>query len=382
MKLCFIIRDLDYGGAQRQLISLVNNLDPKKFDITLIVFYLTDKLEKDLITNKVKLISLNKKGRWDLFYFFFYLVKILKKINPDIIHSYLSSPNLLTIFLKPIFPHVKIVWGLRNSSMNISRYDWLYVLNLQLESFFSFFPDLIIANSYKAKENYLKRKYPPQKIKVIPNGINTEKFKPDGDARIALRREWNITDHEILIGLIARLDPMKDHPNFLRGAKLLLSQTSQNIRFVCVGEGSPIYTQKLYQLTEELNLQNKLIWAGARNDMIAVYNALDFSTLTSIDGEGFSNAIGEAMACGKPCVVTDVGDSALVVGEIGIIVPPNNPEALVQAWQKMLQMNRDKIGIEARNRILHNFSINNLCNKTGEVLLQLFNENDLELPIH
>ncbi len=95
MKLCFIIRSLNNGGAQRQLIELANNLSQEKFDITVIVFYSGGNLEKYIANEKVKLISLDKKGKWDLLNFWLKLVKLLKNIQPDIIHPYLSTANLL-----------------------------------------------------------------------------------------------------------------------------------------------------------------------------------------------------------------------------------------------------------------------------------------------
>ncbi|MHC5827541.1 MAG: glycosyltransferase, partial [Nostoc sp.] len=155
----------------------------------------------------------------------------------------------------------------------------------------------------------------------------TERFQPNPEAGLQVRTEWRISKDTILIGLVGRLDPMKDHPTFLKAVALLCKER-EDIRFVCVGMGSHEYAQELYQLAEELEVAEKVIWAGGRADMPDIYNALDINCSSSSYGEGFSNVIGEAMACGVPCVVTDVGDSAWIIGDTGIVVPPNNPEAL------------------------------------------------------
>ncbi|MFQ5485136.1 MAG: glycosyltransferase, partial [Desulfobacterales bacterium] len=115
-----------------------------------------------------------------------------------------------------------------------------------------------------------------------------------------------------------------------------------------------------------------LIWAGVRKDMTSVYNALDISTSSSFFGEGFPNIIGESMSCGIPCVVTDVGDSAYAIGKTGVRVPKNNPERLAEGWQSLLSQNTSQwqeIKRKARQRIIENFSVQELIAKTEKILL-------------
>jgi glycosyltransferase involved in cell wall biosynthesis len=165
---------------------------------------------------------------------------------------------------------------------------------------------------------------------------------------------------------------MKDHPNFLKAAAIL-SKERQDVHFVCIGNGSENYKQQLHQLALELNISQRVIWTGGRSDMPAVYNALDIVCSASAYGEGFSNVIGEAMACGIPCVVTDVGDSAWIVGDTGLVVPPQNTEALKTAMSSLvenLKINgccREYI----RERILTQFSVEQLVLKTKVALENL-----------
>ncbi len=178
----------------------------------------------------------------------------------------------------------------------------------------------------------------------------------------------------ILIGLVGRLDFRKDHPTFIKAAALLC-EDSKNVHFVCVGGGSENYAQELHQLAEKLGIAQKVIWEKARADMPAIYNALDIVVSSSYT-EGFPNVIGEAMACGVPCVVTDVGDSALIVDNPDVVVPPKNPEALKIAIKKLIE----KLNIyggdrhQIRQRIINHFSVAELVLQTEATLLKLCHE--------
>ncbi len=238
----------------------------------------------------------------------------------------------------------------------------------RMECFFSRFADLIIVNSYAGRNYHLKHGFPEKKMVVIPNGIDTDYFKPDPAARAQKRAEWRIGEHEKLIGIVARLDPMKDHPTFLKAAALLAKE-KEDVRFVCVGDGLERYKSKMKELSSELGLVGKIIWAGAHKDMNAVYNAMDILVSSSY-GEGFPNVIGEAMACGVQCVVTDAGDSALIVGRTGAIAQSKSPDAL----KATIGLTLEKMGGHenekeiCRCRIVENFSLHALATKTDETL--------------
>jgi glycosyltransferase involved in cell wall biosynthesis len=365
-KVAFIIRDLNYGGAQRQLITLVKGMDKQSFDVTLLYFYSGGLLLKDLKDSGCRIICLEKQGRWDVLGFFWRLFQHLKTIHPDVLHGYLGESNLAIMFLKPFFPSTRIIWGVRESNTTPDRYGWLGRLLSLLGCSLSAFTDLIIINSHAGKDYFISQGYPSDKMVVISNGIDTERFQPDLEARVRVRAEWGVSENTILIGLVGRIDPMKDHPTFLKAAALL-SKERQNVRFVCIGVGEEAYAKELYQLTNDMGISEQVIWAGGRSDMPAVFNALNITCSSSSYGEGFSNAIGEAMACGILCVVTDVGDSAWIVGDAGIVVPPKNPEALSAGWNSLLNLaltDRLALGEKARKTIVEKFSVLNLVQKT------------------
>jgi glycosyltransferase involved in cell wall biosynthesis len=374
LHLFFLIRSLNIGGAERQLVELIKGLDKNTFEITIGLFYDEGTLREELVVLEgVKLIPLFKSGRWDLIRFCTRLIAVLHRLKPHILYSFLPDANLVGLISGRIAHVKRIVWGVRASNMDVSRYDWLAGISLRLSVFLSRFPDAIIANSFAGLRFHKDIGYNTERMKVVPNGIDTKLFKPDHPSGFRLRDEWGIDEKTVLIGLVGRLDPMKDHTTLLRAVKIF-NQEERSVRFVCVGDGKEPYKSEIHALCRRLGLNGSLIWTGERYDMIAVYNSMDIVTSSSSFGEGFSNVIGEAMACGVPCVVTDVGDSAIIVGETGIVVPPKDPEALADGWRSILKRLSDKsysIKEMARARIVSHYNSEIFIQKTSKKLLGL-----------
>lgn len=366
----FLVRALDRGGAERQLVVLAKGLASRGHAVSVAVFFGGGVYEAELAEAGVRIINLGKQGRWDIFPFLGRLVHFLRKERPAVMHSYLGVPNILAMVLKPLLPGTRIIWGVRASNVDLSRYDWLSRLAYALECRLARFAKRIITNSHAGKRYAVANGFPEDKIVVIPNGINAEYFRFDSEGRRQVRSAWGVGEDEILVGLAARLDPMKDHPTFLEAASRI-ARERQDVRFVCVGDGSMAYTQALKQQAAALGLSSQLIWAGARDNMPAVYSALDIASSSSSFGEGFSNTIAEAMACGVPALVTDVGDAAWIVGDFGIVVPPSDPGALTEGMLKLIAMptgQRQALGGQARSRIVAEFGIDNLVQATESAL--------------
>jgi len=369
MKIIFLTRSLVYGGAERQLVILAKGLHDRGHDVLVATFYSGEPLEKELLDAGVRIRPLNKLGRWDLLFFLFRLFRVMREESPDILHGYLPDPNSIGVILKPFFPKVRIVWGVRCSMMDSKQYDWIAGPSFKLSCWLSRFADAIIANSYVGREYHVAMGYPAEKTVVIHNGIDTKRFHRDSEARVRVRSEWGIGEDEMLIGLVGRLDPMKDHPNFLNAAALLVQEGKQ-FRFVCVGSGPANYRASLQELAKTLGLAEYILWVDARAEVSAIYSALDLLVSSSVYGEGFPNVLGEAMACGVPCVATDVGDSALVVGDMGEVVPPKNSVALADAIQRLLNQ-KSYEPTRIRQRIVAELSMDNLVTNTEHVLCAL-----------
>ena len=265
------------------------------------------------------------------------------------------------------------MWGVRTSNMEWERYGILDRLLYWVECRLSPFADLIIANSQAGYKHAVSKGFPRGKIVIIPNGIDVQKFFPNPAAGKQLRAYYGIGSDESLIGMVGRLDPMKGHDNFLRAASLLVKER-RNVRFICVGEGPKSYKETLGRLSESLGTEKQILWLAECDPIENLYNALDVMTSSSSYGEGFPNVLGEAMACGVTCVATDVGDSKFIIGETGLVVPPNDVQALASAWCQLITTEtsvRVNGGKAARERIIQYFSLDRLIDESINVLQPL-----------
>lgn len=371
-RIVFLIRDLDIGGAQRQLIELASGLQRANWQVTVLVFYGGGELESDLVQRGVKVEALAKSGRWDVVGFSYRLIRAVRRARPDVLHGYMGTENLLSIATRPFVPGMRVVWGMRASNMDLDEYDWLARLLFRVACWCSRFPDLVICNSTAGKEFFATHGYPSDRMVVIPNGIDSVRFKPDPESRNTSRRRWDISENLVLVGHIGRLDPMKDHETFLRAAAIV-ARERPDVRFVCVGDGPEPYRSKLKASATKLGLDERLTWAGPLTDMPSVYNAFDLTVLSSRWGEGFPNVVAEAMATGVPCVVTDVGDARYVVGDTGWVCPPHDSANLARAVILALasQRNLREFGGRARRRVRTEFTNERLTSVTSQKLAEV-----------
>lgn len=367
MKILFLIRSLEAGGAERQLVLTAKDLAKRGHSVTILTFYSGGFYESELEGAAARLISLNKTGRWDLLGFYWRLIKRLRFESPDVLYSFLDSANVFSILCKPFLFNKKIVWGVRASNMDLSAYPWISRWSYKAECFFSRFADRIIANSHAGLDYAVAHGFPREKMCVVHNGIDTEYFAPDHSLGLPLRTQWGVADNQVLIGLVGRIDPMKGHEIFLQAAAIL-KENATDTRFVCVGDGEKAYVERMQAVAKDLKLNNVLIWAGVQSDMPAVYNALDLLVSSSF-GEGFSNVIAEAMACDVPCVVTDVGDSADIVGDCGELVPPNQSQLLADTITRQIENPPDKLA--CRDRVVSLYSLSTYIDQTEAALKAL-----------
>lgn len=375
MKICFLIRSLGVGGAERQLITLANGLGERGWNISVAVLYPGGALETEL-DSRVRVEPIGKRHRWEVGTVLFRLWRWLRREKPDVLHSYLAVPNILAGFLGTVVPSVKVVWGVRASKLALDAYDRLTALTERASVLFAQGADLIIANSEAGRRDCLAAGHPGTKLIVIPNGIDTKRFAPNRDARVRLRAAWGIGAQELLIGLVGRLDAMKGHEMFLHAASCFSRRNAA--RYVCIGDGPEALRTKLRTVAETLGVVDHTLWLPAGQDMPAVYNAFDIVCSSSIFGEGFPNVLGEAMACGVPCVATRVGDAEFLVDDTGELVPPGNSEALCQAWEKMLTRiahEGEHLGRRCRDRILTRYRREQLLDRTARALERLVHAN-------
>lgn len=287
------------------------------------------------------------------------LLKLVGHIQPDIIQGWMYHANLAS-FLSILFYHKPCIWCIHNSLYSLEYEKKRTTAIALFSSLLSHFVQRTIFVSQTSYLQHLEKGYSRKKSRVIPNGIDTSVFVPSSAARQGLREELGLEKKSILIGAIARFHPQKDHPNFLQAAALLLQDNKESdIHFLLCGQGCDRDNSTLTQLIDELSLTQNIHLLGQRNDVPDIMAALDIATSSSFT-EALPNVIAEAMSCGTPCVVTDVGDCAELVGNTGRIVPPTNSEALARAWQELLDLSEEErmnLGQLARNRIKDSFSL-------------------------
>jgi glycosyltransferase involved in cell wall biosynthesis len=216
-------------------------------------------------------------------------------------------------------------------------------------------PAAIVACAEEARRTHVAFGYDPENMIVIPNGFDTEALRPDPAARDSVRAELGLPPETALVGLVARFHPQKDHQSFARAAEHLRWRWQRDdVHFVLCGRGVTGDNPELIDWLDKAKVRDRCHLLGDRRDVARIQAALDLACLSSAGGEAFPLVLGEAMACGIPCVATDVADTRLLVGEAGRIVPPRDPVALASAMAEVLDLptaERARLGTIARRRI-------------------------------
>lgn len=372
LKIALLIDRLNCGGSERQFVVLARALHERGHIVTAMVFYAGGAFETELRSAGVRVRPLNKRRRWDLWGFGRQLARAAREEKPHVLYGFTSVANIAATVVRPLVPSARVIWGVRASNVPLARYGWLPPLINRVAVRLSRRTDLVIANSHAGLAAAVGRGYRPPQMTVIPNGIDTDRFAPDREAGARVRAQWNVRPSDTLVGLVGRLDPMKGHPIFLQVAAML-ARDRPNVMFACVGDGNAAYQRDLLETACRLGIGSRVRWVPHAQDMTAVYNAFDVLCSSSIDGEGFPNVIGEAMACETPCVVTDVGDSARVLNREGLIVRSVQPELLASTIATVLDLppsQRAGLAAEGRRRIMSEFSVARLVDATERAICQ------------
>lgn len=367
--LILLIRSLHLGGTERQLAELATRLDPARFSVNVLTFYDGGPVRDHLVAAGVPVIPLGKRGRWDLLAFGWRLFRTLRHLRPDVLYCFLVEPSILGLIAGRAAGVPAIVWGVRTASLNYSSYDRWTRLAFQSTRWLARYATQIVANSDAGRRHHIQSGYPAARTITIPNGIDTDRYQPSSERRAFTRRVWDVGPDDVLVGLVGRLDAVKDPLLFLEAAAIVARQAPA-ARFACIGSGPEPYVEVLRSRAAALGLGARLLWAGEHGRMEEAYPALDILCSTS-ETEGFSNVIGEAMACGVPCVVTDVGDSAAIVGDAGIAVAPKDAGALAGRLVDLVRRphaERARLGQMARARVVERFSVTRLVDRTAALL--------------
>lgn len=276
------------------------------------------------------------------------LARALSKERPDIVQTWLHAADFTGTAAAKLAGCQRLVWNIRCSDVFAHDTRWTSKVLSKLLVKLSTVPQAVVANAESAKRFHQSLGYCPQSWHLIPNGIDTDVFKPVPNVRISGRAALGIGADCTVICHAGRNHPMKDRPLFLSAAKSILRRRP-NVYVIVAGECGPADAA-----------DDRILWIGHQREMQSVYAMADIFCLSSLYGEGFPNVLAEAMACGVPCVTTDVGDAARIVGEAGVVVPPGDQGAMINALEEMLKTPADAfkaLGDSARGRILAHYSI-------------------------
>lgn len=381
IKIVHIITGLGSGGAETMLFKLLSKMDASRFCNTVISLTAGGKIARDIQQLGITVHALNLKpgvphpiGLWRL-------VKMLRANRPDMVQTWLYHSDLLGLLGGKLSGVHSIAWNVRCSQLKVDDHSNFLFGLLRLLAAISGQPNAVIVNSEAGRQVHEKLGYKPKRWIIIPNGFDTNIFRPSSSLRVKFRSELGLSEDSSVVGMVARFHAMKDHVTFLRAASMLIRQ-QPDVRFVLAGQGVEKANSVLMQHIRELQLEDAVFLLGEREDMPKIMASLD-AMVSSSYSEGFPNVIGEAMACGVPCVVTDVGDSAYLVGETGFIVQPSRPEVISDALNRLLSMDigrRREMGLAARARIKSLFSIEKVAQQYERFYEEICEKNIVKMP--
>ncbi len=292
------------------------------------------------------------------------LHRTTKEIAPSIIQGWMYHGNIAASLAgRSQWPAKPVIWGIHHTITKLENEKRMTRVIIKLSARLSRFTDAIIYCSKQSAKDHERLGFDPEKTTIIPNGIDCEQFKPDRDAETALRKQLAIPETRRIIGFVARFHPMKDHRNLIAAAKRLLDH-SEDIHVVFIGAGTELQDAELKAYVADCGIADHVTFMGLRKDTASILPGLDVFCLPSAWGEAFPLVVCEAMACGVPCVVTDVGDSAWIVGDTGQVVPRQDSEALANALRGMLDIGDEAmraLGEEARRRITNEFPLSRMA---------------------
>ena len=356
MRVCHVITGLKIGGAEMMLLKLANELHRRSISQCVVSLMDKGELGKEFEALAIPVHCLNMaQGRmsWPALW---RLSKIIENYQPDVIQGWMYHANLSASIA--VRRKVPVVWGVRQSLYSMEREKWSTRLVIALGRVLARYCERIIYNSITSARQHEERGYPANKRIVIGNGFELERFRVDPGARSQIRRELGFRDMDFLLGNVARFDPLKDHVGLIEAFSRVARQ-HQNAHLIMAGSGVDKSNRVLTNKIKDAGLHEQVHLLGLRTDVAHLMNSFDIY-VSSSSGEGFPNVVGEAMACGIPCIVTDVGESRAIVGDAGWVVRPGNTSELTHAIKTAIGLPshlREKLGERARKHIGRVYSI-------------------------
>jgi glycosyltransferase involved in cell wall biosynthesis len=358
MRIAFVTTSLDPGGAETALTALTLGLSRLGARISVIALRGSGRLAERMRAGGIAVTTLDAKSTAAAALALPRIPLALRRFRPDVVQGWMYHGNLAATAAMP-FCAGRLFWSIRQALGALDRETPATNRLIRFGARLSGYPEAIIYNSTRARRDHEDVGYSSVGGIVVPNGFDTERFAPDdGLARIRLRRQLGLKQDAIVVGHLARFHPVKDHATFLEAAAL----TDAPLRFLMAGRGVDSSNPELAELIERLELRNRVSLLGEADDTGAILRGLDVLCVSS-RSEAFPNVLGEAMSCGVPCVTTDVGDAAQIVGGAGRVVPVADSVQLAAAISAIVQVGADarvRLGRVARQRIIEHYSLDSM----------------------
>lgn len=376
MRILHIITTLSTGGAEMVLYRLLSSPWYRNHEV--IVFCLESGGD---VANLIKSLGIRievariRSERVPRVWEWKRLHQVTKKFRPDIIHSWMTHANLLGLTLRSAAgSDVPLLWSVRQSLPSLSSQPWMRARLIALAARLSSRVEGIIYNSQISAKQHEALGFDSSRRLVIPNGIDVNSFKPDPVARKEVREEVGFTTNDFVIGMVARYHPMKDHGNFIEAAQLVVKEVP-HVRFLLAGREITESNSALVQKLVDCGIKGRCVLLGNRDDPQRIMAASDLIVSASSTDEAFPNVVAEALACGVPCVVTDIGESRTIIGgdevdNCGKVVPPRQPQLLANSIIELAHLEpseRQKLGLAGRKRIERLFSLDSMVNAYANV---------------
>ncbi len=362
IKVLHVINDLSVGGAEMMLYKLLSDRDCERFQPQVLLLRNSGSLRERVGGLDVGVYSVGINSHVQSVPAAWRLARLVRSFDPDVIHGWMYHGSLAAQFAASCLNKpVPVLWSIRQSIYSLQHEKKSTVLAIRAGARFSARPQAIVYNSRVSAAQHGAIGYQSENSCVIPNGFDTESFAPSDETRASVRAELNVPDDTVLIGMVGRFHPAKDHDTFLQAAALV-SRSHHRHRFVLCGTNVDAENSYLRKRIANLGLESNILLLGQRNDMDRLMPAFDLVVSSSFE-EGFPNVVGEAMSSGVPCVVTDVSDLPWVVGNTGMVVPSRNPDALAGAICNMMELGtevRTRMGAAARRRVIEKFQIHTI----------------------
>lgn len=372
MIICHVITGLHNGGAEAVLFRLCTSQQQSSHYRHMVISLAAPGIYVDRLEKLgIPVYCLNMPSGKLTWSSMVTICRLFKKFKPDVVYTWMYHADLFGGVMSRLCGIRNIIWNIHNANLDLGKNRFKTLCIVRVCAVLSYWvPVRIVSCSQAATALHQRVGYCADKFITIPNGYAIDYFLPNAESRASVRRELILNETIPVLGMVARFDPLKDHNNILQALGIL---KKRGIKFVCllIGKDMSEDNKALSVMIEKSDIKSELRLLGIRDDIPDIMNALDIHVLSSV-GEAFPNVLAEAMACGTPCVTTDVGDAALILGNTGWVVPASNPTALADAIANALlaMQNRDmwqQRQVAARQHIISNFSLQKMVSAYQQV---------------